>query len=44
MEMRDFLSNQMSSLKKVESIRKNQERDHENELVANDIARQRIRD
>ena len=29
MEMRDFLSNQMSSLKKVESIRKNQERDHE---------------
>jgi len=29
----------MMSLKKVETIRKTQERDHENELVANDIAK-----
>ena len=39
MEMREFLSNQMMNLKKAESIRKNQERENENELVANDIAK-----
>lgn len=44
LEMREFLSNQMMTLKRVETLRKNQEREHENELVANDIAKQKLRD
>jgi hypothetical protein len=35
--MRDFLSNQIMSLKNHETIKKNKKRDHENELVANHI-------
>jgi|APSaa5957512535_1039671.scaffolds.fasta_scaffold71992_1 hypothetical protein len=42
--MRDFLTNQMKGVKKMETIMKLQDLDEENEQVAGEIARIRLRE